>query len=349
MSTPPAGAVRVHGHRRDVALACVVGAAVLAGCGGAATRRTQLPAAPEPASSPPLTQPPAGRVIAVEGAPEGVVVGQGGAIALALRNPPALAVFDSAPTATFRRVKLAGAARHLALTADARTVIIPAETADRVVEVSLAKRRVVRSTPVGRQPHDAIEADGAIIASDELAGQVSVFRPGGAPQTLGGFVQPAGIAAAAGRFGVVDVRANVLAVYDLATLRRVATLPAGAGPTHVVADGRGYLDVVDTRGGALLTFRLRPVPALVARLPLGGRPYGIAIDRRRQRIWIALTERNRLLGLQLSGGQPRMIADLPTVRQPNTVAVDEASGNVYVAGATPRGTLEIITRPQARP
>jgi DNA-binding beta-propeller fold protein YncE len=36
----------------------------------------------------------------------------------------------------------------------------------------------------------------------------------------------------------------------------------------------------------------------------------------------------------LDGGMPRLVASYPTVRQPNSVAVDPASGRVFVAGRT---------------
>jgi DNA-binding beta-propeller fold protein YncE len=141
---------------------------------------------------------------------------------------------------------------------------------------------------------------------------------------------------------VVDVRGALLYVYDPATLRPVGRVRAGAGPTHVVADGHGGLVVADTRGGALLRYRLHPDVRLLERLALSGRPYGLAADPGRRAVWVTLTDSNRLVGLRVTRDRLRPFANLPTVRQPNSVAVDVASGRVDVAGSA-EGILQIIT------
>jgi len=181
-----------------------------------------------------------------------------------------------------------------------------------------------------------------VFVSDEGAAAVSVVQDGRVVATLTGPQQPGGVAAGDGRVGVVDVRVGLLYVYDPATLGPVGGVPAGAGPTHVVADGHGGLVVADTRGGALLRYRLRPDVRLLERLALPGRPYGLAADPRRRAVWVTLTDRNRLVGLRLTQGGLRPFANLPTVRQPNSVAVDVASSRVAVAGSGD-GMLQLLT------
>jgi DNA-binding beta-propeller fold protein YncE len=83
----------------------------------------------------------------------------------------------------------------------------------------------------------------------------------------------------------------------------------------------------------------------VRRVHLAGRPYGIAIDRRRERLWITLTARNAVVELP-AHGRPRILRRFPTVRQPNTVAVDELTGRVFVAGRSD-GTLQLLDPPDA--
>jgi sugar lactone lactonase YvrE len=129
----------------------------------------------------------------------------------------------------------------------------------------------------------------------------------------------------------VRPRARVLELADHATGRRVAREAAGVGPTHVVSDGAELLFVVDTEGEGLLLFRLSPRLELVRRVALPGSPYGIAIDRRRERLWVSLTATNRVVELT-ANGQPRPLRSLPAVRQPDAVAVDERSGRVFVIG-----------------
>jgi hypothetical protein len=58
-------------------------------------------------------------------------------------------------------------------------------------------------------------------------------------------------------------------------------------------------------------------------------------------LWITCTATNRLVELSLDRPLPRVVGEWPTVRQPDTVAVDDRTDTVMVVGVTP-GTLEII-------
>ena len=128
----------------------------------------------------------------------------------------------------------------------------------------------------------------------------------------------------------VDARGRELVVRDAVTGAPLDHAPAGVGPTHVVSDG-DRLFVVDTEGDGLLLFELRPRLELIRRVALPGSPYGIAIDRRRRRLWVTLTATNRLVEVT-ANGRPRPLRSLPSVRQPNAVGVDERTGRVVVIG-----------------
>src|SRR5262249_44135981 len=134
--------------------------------------------------------------------------------------------------------------------------------------------------------------------------------------------QPGGVAAVGDLVAVVDVHDHTLAVYDPLRLTRTALVAAGDGPTHLVADRRGRVLVVDTAGNRLRIFTTTPQLRQVDAVPLPGSPYGIAYDRTRDRLWVTLTARNQVVGFDLADASPREIARLPTVGQPNTVAVD---------------------------
>jgi hypothetical protein len=55
---------------------------------------------------------------------------------------------------------------------------------------------------------------------------------------------------------------------------------------------------------------------------------------------VTLTERNEVAELE-AGDEPRRLRSFPTVRQPNSVAVDPESGRVFVASRSD-GTLQLI-------
>jgi DNA-binding beta-propeller fold protein YncE len=135
--------------------------------------------------------------------------------------------------------------------------------------------------------------------------------------------------------GAVAVAAREIAFWNANTLRRVAVLDAGAGPSHVVAeDGRFY--VTDTGGDALLVYEGSAAedgePRLLDRVNLPDSPYGIAVDRVREKLWVTRTGANAVDEIDIGGGAPRIVASFPTVRQPNSVGVDEGSGRVVVVG-----------------
>ena len=322
-----------------LAAGAVVAGAAFGGCGSA----DELPPAAEPAASPPPTERPAGRVVRVGAHPEGLVADpRTGLVAVGLRNPDRLALVDGDSGRVVRDVPLPESPRHLQLSATGG-VLVPAERADVLVEVALPDGGPRAVTPVGRFPHDAAAVDGRVVVANEHADSLTVLERGRAARTLGAPRQPGGVAAAGGPLAaVVGVRARRIALYDVVSGRELGEATAGVGPTHVVAAG-GLVYVADTEGDAILVYRLRPRFEFLDRANLPGAPYGLALDRRRGRLWVTLTERNEVVRYELTEHAPRRVASYPTVRQPNSVAVDERTGRVYVASRA-GSELQILGR-----
>jgi DNA-binding beta-propeller fold protein YncE len=325
----------------------VLAAAVIAGCGSAppaaAPPAAPLPPAAEPAPAPAPTAPPAGRTVPVGAAPEGVVVDpQTHVVAVGVRDPAALTLLDATTGMVLRKVPLPGALRHLQLAGPGGPVLVPDEGANRLLRVALPGGEITSQVVTGVVPHDATQAaNGTVFVANELGHSVVAVRGDQVVHTFTDVTQPAGLAAVGDLVGLVDVRENTLTLYDAQRLQRVAEAPAGAGPTHVVADKRGHLAVIDTRGGAVLLYELSPKLRQIGRVELPGTPYGVAYDAVRDRLWVTLTALNEVIGLNLNASTPVLATPLPTVRQPNTVAVDSATGRLFVTG-TDEGVLEII-------
>lgn len=329
---------------RPTAAALLVAAGLAGGCGSGTL--SELPPAAEPARSPALTERPAGRVVAVGREPEGVAVDPvTHRVAVALRDPPALALVDGRTGRVERRVALPGAPRHLGLERPGGPFVVPAETADRLLLVRPGGA-VTLDVSTGRYPHDAAAAGGRVFVGDERGDATTVLEGARRVATLRGAIQPGGLAAARGgrAVAVVSVRERVVELYDARTLRRLGRASAGVGPTHVVSDGRERLYVTDTAGDALLVFALRPRLRLARRVSLPGSPYGIALDAARRRLWVTLTARNAVAELP-AHGRPHPLRRLPTVRQPDSVAVDPATGRVFVTGRD-AGVLQLLDPPR---
>ena len=327
--------------------AALVAALAVAACGSAGPR--ELPPAAEPARSPSLDVAPAGRVVPVGNRPEGIVAdAETGLAAVGLRAPDRLALVDTATGRVVRRVPLPGAPRHLALQRPGGPVLVPTEPADELTTVALPGG-ATRSLRVGRYPHDATASGERIFVGDERGGTVSVLdgeRPAGRFRVA---YQPGGVAIldSGRKLVVVSVKERVVELFDVRTLRRLGRAPAGVGPTHVVTDGHQMAYVVDTAGGALLAFHLQPRFELLRRLPLLGGPYGIVFDHESRHMWVTLTKTNEVVELA-SGSRPHFLRRFPSVRQPNTVAVDERSGRVLVTGKVD-GVLQLLDPPPRSP
>jgi len=343
----------------QVALALAVVAAG-AGCGtatvsGAAgppgAARGPVPVrtdVPEPAKAPPLTKRPAGTVVAMPGAPEGLAVADhDGILAVGLRRPDAVALVNVTTGRVRKVIRLPGAPRHLQLAGPAGPVLVPAEQVDQLFQLALPSGQVVADTHVGRQPHDAAAAGPVVFVGNEYSNTVSLVRGGKQIAVEPAPLQPGGVAAARNGSAVVvvGVRGRRIEAYA-PDGRPLGTAPVGVGPTHVRAAPNGLFYVADTEGDAVIVFRVgADGPRQVGSVRTeSGAPYGIAIDGRRGLVYVTLTATNRLQSFRISGHGLVPDRIWPTVRQPNDVAVDEAIGQVFVAG-TDDDQLQLIEPP----
>lgn len=326
--------------RRAAALLGALSTLALAACGSEDDPR-RFPPAAEPARSPVPERTPEGRVVPVGNKPEGLAADpRTGLVAVALTDPDELALVDHRDGRVRRRVALPGAPRHLRLARPGGPVLVPAESGDALAQVALPGGRA-QVTPVGDGPHDADAVGDRVFVADEFGSTLTIVSPGGGPpKRVPTPLQPGGLATVPdGPVALVAVRERVLALFDRDG-RRIAQEAAGVGPTHVEAGAGGRVYVADTEGDAILLFRTRPRLELVRRVALPGAPYGMTIDRTRGRLWVTLTESNEVVRLPANGA-PRPVDRYPTVRQPNSVAVHEPSGRVFVASRSD-GTLQLI-------
>ncbi|MCT7658476.1 hypothetical protein [Mycobacterium deserti] len=303
------------------------------------------PAEPARAGAPAV--PPAGRVTPLPSGPEGIVIGTSGMAAIAVRDPAAIVLVDASTGVVRQTIPAAGAARHLSLAGPDGPVLVPSETSDTLSEINLTDGATVSTTPgVGRQPHDAVRtADGTIVVTNERGGGVIFVRDGRVVASLpAGPPQPGGVAVVGRYAAVADVQGNGVWVYDGSTRRQVARAQIGTKLTHAIGLSGGLAAFADTDGDAVLIERIDPQVTEVARIESPGKPYGLAFDPQRGLLHVTLTATNQLQVIDLSeAASPRLLGVLPTVQQPNSVAVNPRSGAVLVTGSGPRGSLQIIS------
>jgi DNA-binding beta-propeller fold protein YncE len=329
--------------RRGTTVAVLAGIILLTtACTGArahplVSSTTQPPAA-EPADSPVPSARPVGTVVAAGPLAQGVAIDPSTGI-IAVGQVGGADLFDESGRHLVT-VALPSAPRHIALAAPGGPFLVPAEASSEVGFVTEPGGRVSDLVPTGRMPHDVVEADGKVFVGNEHDSTVTVIRQGMPVATFPVATQPGGLAAVGSDVAVVSVRARRLQLFDTASLRLVASVPIPGGPSHVAAFGT-ELYVVDTGGDHVRVFDIVPKLHLVGSVTVPRSPLGVAVDATRGRLWITCTASNRLVELSLGAGLPHIVGRWPTVRQPDTVAVDPRTETVAVVGVAP-GTLEII-------
>lgn len=317
------------------------------GCGSRAPE--ELPAAAGVPVSPALTAEPEGRVSPVGAEPEGIVADPGsGLAAVSLGARRELALVRISTGDVVRRVRLAGAARHLQL-ADAdgpgTRVLVPDDAAGSLVEVALGGRAdlpdapvgdVLSRTRVGPQPEDAVQLgvspEVAVVSRGDST--LSIVDGGRVVRRTTTGLQPGGVATIDGGRLIVVLAAKerTLELYDATSLERIARKPAGVGPTHVVCRDEGVCYVTDTTGESVLVFTWRDDELdLLRRFYLESRPYGLAIDEERERIWVTMPEDNEVLDLY-ARDRLKLVRTVASVQQPDAVTVDRTNGGVVVTG-----------------
>jgi hypothetical protein len=317
---------------------------LVAGCSGKTLDDSAPTIAPaQPAASPPISQAPAGVVQPLDGRPltaifddrtaQLVTVGSGLA-----PSAPAKVIVLSLQQTLQRVIDVPGPASGLTGDNNGTAYL---STHGGYFVVDLAAGRAVR---VGVHDADNVDftaitrlSDGAIVLGT-ADGTLYTLTPGAADgHRANVHARVDSLAAQGDTVAVLDREQT--SVTTIGTDGRIGqSLRAGQGATTMVADPAGRLLVTDTRGGQLLVFGVDPL-ILRQAYPVPQSPYGVTGSR--GLAWVSQTSANIVIGYDLSTGIPLEKVRYPTVRQPNSLVFDDASGTLYVVSGSGEG-VQII-------
>ncbi|HEX5113675.1 MAG TPA: hypothetical protein VFW65_00605 [Pseudonocardiaceae bacterium] len=311
---------------------------VLAGCSGTQSQ-DDLQAAPTlvaatPAVSPPPSAKPDGTVVSVAGPVTAIAVDpRSRTFAVAIQKPAQVEFLSlDDPQATPVVVPLPGVVTHLSYAQAGGPLLAPVAGANELVEIGILRAAITRVVKIPGGPTSAALFDNKILVTVPTRHAIDEVVGTKVTGSITGEVNPEQILVTGGRTVMLDrIRSAVFDVNAVAGSIG-AGLRAGQGATNAAVDGFGRVLVTDTRTGQLLAFSANPVLERQS-APAPGVPYGIAVDTTRHIAWVTATKLNEVIGYQLTGSQPVLKYRLPTVQQPNSVAVDPASGRVIVASA----------------
>lgn len=321
------------------ALAAVAAVTLLAGCSSqddvkpGATREPATPALAPAASAAPTGEVSASAPIsALLSEPET------GVLAVLTEGGKSLRLIDRRVTpATERTVALPAVAAGLAIGTPGE-VLIPA--AGRVLRVEVGTGNLTEIPLDGDAHAVALRPDGTL-AVGVADGRVLILNADGAvATTVKGLASADAVVASGEKVVVLDRRQTLITELDLGEGIPGLSLRAGDGATNMIGDHFGRQLVTDTAGHELLVYTADPL-VLHQRFPVGSSPYAIAYDERSETVWVTLTGTNEVVGYDLSTGIPEEVGRYPTVRQPDSVSIDNRTGDMFVGSATGDGLQRI--------
>jgi hypothetical protein len=317
---------------------------LVAGCSGK-TLDDSPPTIPpaQPADSPPTSQAPAGVVQPLDGRPRTAIFDGRTALLVTLspepgRRAPAKIVTLSSQQTSQRVIDVPGPATGLtgdnngtAYLSTHGGYFVVDLTAGRAVRVGVHDADNVDFTAITRL------SDGAIVLGS-ADGTLFTLTPGATDGRRTNIrVRVDSLAAQGDTVAILDREQTSVTTIG-ADGRIGQSLRAGQGATTMVADPAGRLLVTDTRGGQLLVFGVHPL-ILRQAYPVPQSPYGVTGSR--GLTWVSQTSANIVIGYDLSTGIPLEKVRYPTVRQPNALAFDDATGTLYVVSGSGEG-VQII-------
>lgn len=116
-------------------------------------------------------------------------------------------------------------------------------------------------------------------------------------------------------------------------------LRAGNGATNAAVDRYGRVLVADTRDNEFIGF-FGSTLVMRFRYPVASGPYAVDYDDTHNLAWVSTTANNEVVAYALSDGEPVARHRFPSVAQPDNIAVDDATGTVFVLSQ--RGGLQIV-------
>ncbi|WP_376768845.1 YncE family protein [Amycolatopsis acididurans] len=329
--------------RRSAVAVAIAGALLASGCSsgnGQGDDELQIVTNPVAATapvSPAPSVPPAGTVL--PSAAVTAIVTDPASRTLAVASGQDVLLYRSDDTAAAPvRVAVDGPVEQLDVSGGQLLATIPAK--GEVARIALPAGQV-SVLKVAGQPASAVMAGGQTLVAVRDRKAIDVFQGDALVKTITGGLYSADQVLRPGDHTVVldRLRTAVFSV-DVAGGTVGEGLRAGDGATNAVTDSYGRVLVTDTRAGALLAFSADPL-LLRQMYPVPGGVYGIAYDAKRSLAWVTLTGRNEVVGFDVRGGEPVEKYRFPTVRQPNSITVDEQTSRVFVGSATGEG-IQVI-------
>jgi hypothetical protein len=307
----------------------------------------------KPTDAPPPTISPARAADspATTAAPDGVVLplsgpGQAGVFDQATRT---LVVLGSDPTGRSVLTMVPPGSSSTS-TMPARTVVLPATatalTTDGRGSAYVAARGGYLRVDVAGGSVTRLDVEGAgdtdfTAIAHRADGKIVLGSADGAVYTLGSDTAVAARLQIFARVDALVAQENTVVVLDRGQTSVTTVDASGTRAEHALRAGDGATTIAADSAGRV--FGADPL-MLRQRYPVPGAPYGLTGSARLA--WVSETATNSVVGYDLATGIPVEKVRYRTVRQPNALAFDDATGTLYVVSGSGGGVQVISGAPK---
>lgn len=291
----------------------------------------------------PAAATPAGTVVAI-GAPVGDAAFDAttGTVALLTDDATHLLLYPAGDVAAPPRdITLPGGAAALS---DPRDGVLVVPAGRSVVKVNVGSGETATVDVDGEVRSATLLGDGGMVVGTADGSVLELDANGAQTGKVSGFASVDALGVTGDQVTALDRRQTSVTNVIMDEGKGMA-LRAGEGATNLATDHFGRVLVTDTTGGELIAFTTDPL-MMRQRFPVPNSPFGVTVDQNTNLVWVTVTGTNEVVGFDLSSGIPVEKHRYPTVRQPNSVAVDSKTGTLFVASATGDGLQRIETAGQ---
>ncbi|SNS20993.1 YncE family protein [Rhodococcoides kyotonense] len=241
------------------------------------------------------------------------------------------------PAAAPREVQLPGAAAAVTGIGDGR-VLLPLDRS--LVEVDLRTASVDAMAVDANLLSAVVLPDGRFATGDD-SGTIHVLDANGQEsQTISGLSSVDALASTEYGLSALDRHQTSLTEVKVDDESLGLALRAGEGAAELDTDRFGRILVTDAVGREFLVYSSEDL-LLRQRFPVDAQPWAVAYDDKSDVVWISLPEVNEVVGYTLETGIPVEVDRFPTVRQPDSIAVDADTGDLFVGSAAGNGLQRI--------
>lgn len=251
-----------------------------------------------------------------------------------------LVVFDAqSDTAEPRTISLPQPAADVAAVGDG-SLLLPMD--GKLSHVDIRSSEVDSISVDGNLLSAAVLADGRFAAGDDR-GLVHIIDPATTEShTVEGLTSVDALASTEHGVAALDRHQTSLTQIEVDSGSLGLALRAGTGAARVATDEFGRILVTDAAGGELLVYSSDDL-LLRQRFPVGAQPWAVTYDDKSDVVWVSTPDVNEVVGYTLDTGIPVESGRFSTVKQPDSIAVDSSTGDLFVGSASGGGLQRIPT------